>query len=104
MEDIRARLESDLIETTWGELHAHLERGAVFEVHHPVPLIEAATAIALDQRVIVEAWLSSGHLCLLSPDSKSPDVGPINALIVQPYVCIQLQAQHPIPDTKEAPT
>ena len=78
-----------MIHTSWTELHAHLERGAVFEVCHPVPLLEAAVAIAEDHHAIIEAWIGSGHIRRVLPNESPQGKTTVVAIIVQPYVCIQ---------------
>ena len=89
MSELRNKLTAELIHTSWTELHAHLERGAVFEVCYPVPLLEAAVAIAEDQHAIIEAWIGSGHIRRVSASEEPECKTSIAAIIVQPYVCIQ---------------
>jgi len=89
-ENLRERLEKNILPTEWAMLAMHQKREAVFMVKDSIELIDAAVAVAEDNTADVEAWLGSGALyrptsAQIEAWSKEDDVR-FDFVIVQPFV------------------
>ena len=77
----------------YGDLHAHLQRDAVFVVARALSLIECAVAVAMDDVDLVQPWIDGG--ALRKPSRKERAAWPEDedlrwrAVVVQPFVLIQ---------------
>lgn len=60
--ELRTRLEQELLESEWNMLAAHHRRDALFVVDAQLALLDAAVAVASDDRDAVAGWLASGLL------------------------------------------
>ncbi|MDX2495026.1 MAG: DUF2288 domain-containing protein [Desulfuromusa sp.] len=83
----------DLAEVTWRELKIHLQRDSIIVFSAEIDLIEAAVAVADDDKNRVESWLSAGQLGKPTDQQlKDWEDGAdklFRMLIVQPFILIQ---------------
>ena len=93
MQDIEAQLAEELAPAPWQTLIPHAKRDALIVVSSQLSLLEVGLAIAQDNTLSVQHWISEQLIC--KPDSeqltiwnKHPEQ-EFNTLIVQPYVLIQ---------------
>ena len=83
----------DLAGVTWRELKIHLQRDAIISISAEIDLIEAAVAVAEDDKDQVEVWIDAGQLA--KPTEKQlesweqEEDKPFQMLIVQPFILIQ---------------
>ncbi len=89
----RMQLERSLGPVSYSDLKAHLDRDAVFVVAASRTLLEAGVAIAMDDIETVKTWIDAGELRKPSREERArwaADGGTWEAVIVQPFVLIQL--------------
>ncbi len=83
----------DLAEVSWRELRIHLQRDAVIVVSPELDLIEAAEAVADDDKDRVESWITSGLLAKPAKqqlESWEVDLDrSFSVLIIQPFLLEQ---------------
>ena len=96
MQDLRAELAETLDEAEWEWLMPHAKRDAIVIVAPELNLLDVGVAIASDDKASVESWINQQQLSKPSPEQLS-DWGNeptrrFKALIVQPYVLVQLAA------------
>jgi hypothetical protein len=94
MQDFRAELAETLDEAEWEWLMPHAKRDAIVVVAPALNLLDVGVAIASDDKTSVESWINQQQLSKPSPEQLS-DWGneptrQFKALIVQPYVLVQL--------------
>ncbi len=87
------RAEGGVEEVLWAWLRPHAERDALIGVAAPLPLADAATAIAADNAAAVSGWIADGLLgkpstAQLAAWNAEP-ARRFRMQIVQPYVLIQ---------------
>ncbi|NEN97180.1 MAG: DUF2288 family protein [Moorea sp. SIO1F2] len=91
--DLRVQLAESLDETTWDLLIPHVKRDAVLVVNEGLDLLDVGVAIANDDVLSVQHWISEQlmHKPLLEQLSNwnSNQNKRFQALIVQPYVLVQ---------------
>jgi hypothetical protein len=94
-ETIRAELERSLGPAEWSLLRQHLARDVLITVSTSIDLIEAALAVALNQKERIQSWIEEGKI-------GKPDLASIQlwekdpsrsflCVVVQPFVLIQNQ-------------
>lgn len=93
MQDLRTELAAMVDEAEWEWLIPHVQRDAVVIVDPNLELVEVGVAIADDNVMAVERWISEQLIHKPTPEQLS-DWGSdrshrFNALIVQPYVLVQ---------------
>jgi len=96
MKDRKAYTQEDLnLETArvyWQELETHFARGVVIQVASHLDLVEVATALANDDKQVVENWINRGevqHLTMpVAKDWSSRDP-ELWAVVVAPWVVVQ---------------
>lgn len=95
-----AKLLGETASITWQELQPFFARGALLRVASDFDLIEAAQAVALDDRDKVAAWLAEGRLGALASEQaqewqqRDPSLW---AVVVAPWVLVQERAaQHSV--------
>lgn len=93
MTTVKEGFERDLARVSWRELRIHLRRDALVTVAGALDLVTVATAVAVDDRAQVEAWIAAGQLTKptateLEEWERSLEK-PFLMLIVQPYILIQ---------------
>lgn len=93
MQDLRSELAESLDEAEWDWLKPHVQRDAVVVVDRALDLLDVGVAIARDDVVSVQHWISEQLIRKPSPeqlsDWNSDQTKRFQALIVQPYVLVQ---------------
>lgn len=93
-----AKLLGETASITWQELQPFFARGALLRVDSEFDLIEAAQALAQDDREKVATWLAAGHLAKLEAHEaqgwleRDPSLW---AVVVAPWVLVQERAVRP---------
>ncbi len=93
MSGVIESVKRDLAEVTWRELKIHLQRDAIIVFSAEIDLIEAAVAVADDDKNRVESWLAAGQLGkptdqqLKNWETETDNL--FRMLIVQPFILIQ---------------
>ena len=94
-----AKLLGETASITWQELQPFFARGALLRVVGDVDLIEAAQAVAQDDREKVAEWLAKGHMAKLEADQaqdwleRDPQLW---AVVVAPWVLVQERGERPV--------
>jgi hypothetical protein len=92
MTDVKTQLIKDLAPMDWETLIPHAKRDAVIVVDGALDLVEVGVAIAEDNAVVVQNWLS--ELLLHKPSQEelngwnAEPEKQFNTLIVQPFVLV----------------
>ncbi len=93
MAELRAELAENLDEAEWEWLIPHVKRDSVLVVAKELDLVEVGIAIASDNLISVQHWISEQLIQKPSEtqlsDWNSDLQKRFNTLIVQPYVLIQ---------------
>ncbi|MDJ0508582.1 MAG: DUF2288 domain-containing protein [Crocosphaera sp.] len=93
MEDIRKRLTDDIADVNWNDIKPHAQRDAVIVVNESLNLLDVGIAIAQDEKVMVERWITEELICKPSNEQlgnwNSNETQLFKTLIVQPFVLIQ---------------
>ncbi len=96
MQDLRAELAESLDEAELDWLKPHIQRDVVVVVHQQLDLLDVGVAIARDDVLSVQHWISEQLLHKPFPeelaDWNSNPTKRFQALIVQPYVLVQESA------------
>jgi hypothetical protein len=96
MQDLRAELAESLDEAELDWLKPHIQRDVVVVVHQQLDLLDVGVAIARDDVLSVQHWISEQLLHKPFPeelaDWNSNPTKRFQALIVQPYVLVQASA------------
>ncbi|MCQ4314141.1 DUF2288 domain-containing protein [Stutzerimonas sp. VN223-3] len=93
-----AKLLGETASITWQELQPFFARGALLWVASDFDLIEAAQAVAQDDREKVAGWLAEGRMGKLEPEqaqdwlARDPSLW---AVVVAPWVLVQERAAKP---------
>ena len=93
MSEMRESFKRDLAEVSWKELRVHLLRDALILVAAGLELIEAAVAVADDDKDRVADWIATGRIGKPTADQlklwESEPEKLFRMLIVQPFILIQ---------------
>jgi hypothetical protein len=93
MQDLRDQLAESLDEAELDWLKPHIQRDVVVVVHPELDLLDVGVAIARDDVLSVQHWISEQLIHKPSPnqitDWNSDQTKRFQALIVQPYVLVQ---------------
>lgn len=92
---LRAKLNLETAVIAWDELARHFARGAVLTVDRELDLIEAAAAVAEDDRPRVRAWLDSNSLHrTTTAEARAWTEGraEVWSVVVAPWVLVQAMA------------
>ncbi len=82
----------------WQELQPFFARGVVLKVSAALNLVEVATAMSLDEKDAVAAWLNAGQLNRLDAEqaqdwlARDPDLWSV---VVAPWVLVQERGDKP---------
>lgn len=90
--ELRARLGTEVLRTSWADLAPHHARGALLLAAGELDLLEVGVAIASDDASAVEAWLREGRLRRATdPECAAWAEAPpaFQVLILQPFVLAQ---------------
>jgi hypothetical protein len=91
--ELKEKLTSEILETTWKPLAEHFARGAVYFLESELDIIDVGQAMATDDVSVIKRWLDDG--LIYPPTSEQAtqfheDSDQIfNMLIIEPYVLIQ---------------
>jgi hypothetical protein len=91
--NIREQLNRDLADTDWQDLLPHAKRDAIIVIQTELNLLDAATAIATDDKTVVQTWIDRQLITKPSPSqlaywNEHPQT-KFTVTIVQPFVLIQ---------------
>jgi hypothetical protein len=93
MQDLRTELATMVDEAAWDWLMPHAEQDALVMVAPDLDLLDVGVAIASDNTLSVQHWISEQLLYKPSPeqlaDWNTQQSKRFNALIVRPYVLVQ---------------
>lgn len=93
MQDVRAELAENLDEAEWNWLKPHVKRDLVLVVHQELDLLDVGVAIARDDVLSVQHWISEQLLHKPLPnqlvDWNTDQTKRFQALIVQPYILVK---------------
>ena len=93
MQDFRAELAQSLDEAELDWLKPHIQRDVVLVVTKELDLLDVGVAIAQDDIVSVQHWISEALIAKPSTQQlsnwNSDRARQFNTLIVQPYVLVQ---------------
>jgi hypothetical protein len=93
MQDFRSQLAESLDEAELDWLKPHIQRDVVVVVNQELDLLDVGVAIACDDVLSVQHWISEQLLHKPFPeqlaDWNSDKTKRFQALIVQPYVLVQ---------------
>ncbi len=93
MQNLKAELAQAIDEATWDCLMPHAKRDFIIFVTQELDLLDVGMAIARDDVVSVQHWISTQQVHKPFPDQlaswNSNQAKRFQALIVQPYVLIQ---------------
>ena len=91
-----AKLLGETAQISWQELQPFFSRGALLQVNATLDLVEAAQALAEDDRAKVAAWLASGALAKVD-EARAEDFlardPHLWAVVVAPWVLVQERAE-----------
>ena len=93
-----AKLLGETAAISWQELQPSFARGALLRVAPDADLIEAALAVAEDDRERVAQWMANGQLGRLEVEQaqdwleRDPSLW---AVVVAPWVLVQERAERP---------
>ena len=93
MPGLKEKLEKDVADISWKDLQPHAKRDAIIVIKDDLDLLEVAAAIAEDNTVSVQAWITSKSISKptsqqLTDWNQTPEK-QFSTLIVQPFVVIQ---------------
>jgi hypothetical protein len=93
MQDLRAELAQSLDEAELDWLKPHIQRDAVVVVNQNLDLVDVGVALASDDVISVQHWISEQLVHKPFPeqlaDWNKDQTKRFQALIVQPYVLIK---------------
>lgn len=93
MQDFRAELAESLDEAEWDWLKPHVQRDVVVVVDRELDLLDVGVALAGDDVLSVQQWISKQQLQKPSleqlADWNADQTKRFQALIVQPYVLVK---------------
>ena len=93
MSEMVESFKRDIAEVNWRELKIHLKRDAIIVVSAELDLVDVGVAVADDDKVLVETWITASQL--EKPTEKQLEsweqesAQRFRMLIVQPYILIQ---------------
>ncbi len=93
MEDLKQRLKEDMANVNWNDIKPHAQRDAVIVVDENLNLLDVGVAIAQDNKMVVQHWITEE--LITKPSNQQLSDWNINqtqlfkTLIVQPFVLVQ---------------
>jgi hypothetical protein len=76
----------------WQELERHFARGVVIRVDSDLDLVQVATSLANDDKVVTEAWLAAGRIASLDTATArrwACGDAELWAVVIAPWVMVQ---------------
>lgn len=93
MENLKKQLNEEVADIDWSSLIPHAQRDALIVVHEGLNLLDVGIAIANDDVISVQNWISEQLIHKPSPEElTSWNIDPtqqFRTLIVQPFILIQ---------------
>ncbi len=93
MSDLAEKLKKDVANISWKDLQPHARRDAIIVVKDELDLSEVALAIAEDNTVSVQAWISAQAISKPTAeqltDWNNTPQKQFTTLIVQPFVIVK---------------
>lgn len=93
MQDVKQQLGEELANVEWNTLIPHAKRDAIIVVDETLDLVEVGVAIARDDSVSVQSWISQQLIHKPSNNElatwNSEPSKRFTTLIVQPFVIVQ---------------
>ena len=93
MPDVKQQLAEELASVEWKSLLPHAKRDAVIVVREELNLLDVGVAIAQDDMVSVQSWISQQLIHKPHADELTQWnrelTKPFMTLIVQPFVIVQ---------------
>ena len=93
MQDVKQQLNEELANVEWNTLIPHAKRDAIIVVDETLDLVEVGVAIARDDSVSVQSWISQQLIHKPSTHELATwNTEPgkrFTTLIVQPFVIVQ---------------
>ncbi len=93
MENLRKRLTEDIADVNWNDIKPHAQRNAVIVVNENLNLLDVGVAIAQDDKIVVERWITENLISKPSNEQLSHwndnTTQLFTTLIIQPFVLIQ---------------
>ena len=90
--ELKAKLNRETAKIDWQELQRHYASGAVIAVATGADLIEVASQLSLDNKVMVETWLGDGTLAKVNDQQAAQwfeQQASLWAVVVAPWVLVQ---------------
>lgn len=91
--DLKEKLQSEILETSWSPLAEHFARGSVYLLEPELDIVEVGEAMALDNVSQIKKWLDDGFLYTPTPQQATQFAEDkdqlFDMLIIEPYVLIQ---------------
>ncbi|MGB5596217.1 MAG: DUF2288 domain-containing protein [Crocosphaera sp.] len=94
MEELRKRLTEDVADVNWNDIKPHAQRDAVIVVNENLNLLDVGVAIAQDNKIAVQHWIT--EQLISKPSNQQLSDWNMNqsqlfkTLIVQPFVLVQV--------------
>jgi hypothetical protein len=94
MEELKKRLADDVADVNWNDIKPHAQRDAVIIVNKNLDLLDVGVAVAQDDKIVVERWIT--EQLISKPSNQQLSDWNMNqeklfrTLIVQPFVLVQI--------------
>ncbi|MDO6441537.1 MULTISPECIES: DUF2288 domain-containing protein [unclassified Marinobacter] len=91
-DEIKARLNLETSRIRWHELQTYYARGQIVRVSNNLDLLDVASELTADNRVLFEQWLAAGDVGDVSPDLARAWYernAELWAVVIAPWVLIQ---------------
>ncbi len=98
-ENLQQKLNLETGQISWEEIQRHFARGSVIVVAGELDLVEVASAVAEDNKRLVEEWMNSGQVTRANDDHglRWAEMNPppnFWAVVVAPWVLVQEMSIH----------
>lgn len=91
--ELKEKLSSEVLETTWKPLAEHYARGVVYYLEPELDIVDVGEAMATDEVGVIKKWLDDGLLYTPTTDQATQFADDLDQkfamLIIEPYVLIQ---------------
>ena len=90
--EVRNKLNQDLDETFWKDIHSHISRDAVVVISNELDIIDVAMAIYFDKKDEIKSLIDKGKVFKPSIEKITKwqkEEERIQCLVVYPFVVVQ---------------
>ncbi len=90
--ELKTKLNKETAKITWQELERHYASGAVIAVANGHDLIEVGCQLSLDNKEVVEQWLTAGVMAKVDDQQATQwfeQQATLWAVVVAPWVLVQ---------------